>query len=301
MCYRLAQTFLRGPLKRFGFRNSANARFDSAEQYVADRVEQIEDYQALFSSFSSFAGKTVLEIGCNKGYLLDSFLRAESFNAIGADIDADALRAGQAAFGGRIRFVQATAAGLPLPEKSVDVIYTIDTVEHLSRPYEILMEAHRVLRPGGTFLVHFHPWLGPYGSHLEDIIPFPWPHVLFPMTTLLTVAARLYESTDYKVACYYIDPDTGMKKPNPFLDHARWDEFLNRMTVRQFKRLIRRLPFEIVHFEKIGFGGRTFPIARHLRGLAALPGIDEFLTKAVYCVLKKPANGTASVGAACAL
>ena len=47
------------------------------------------------------------------------------------------------------------------------------------------MEADRVLRPGGWFLVHFHPWLGPYGTHLEDIIPYPWANAIFSMDTLL--------------------------------------------------------------------------------------------------------------------
>jgi SAM-dependent methyltransferase len=288
LCLKLSNLFLSGPLKRYGFRNESNTRFDTMDHWEADRVEQIEDYQNLFKQFCTFEGKTVLELGCSRGYLLNSFLQHETFKAIGADIDTDALSDARTSFGDRIRFVESTPTSLPVADASVDVIYTIDTIEHLSKPRDIFMDAHRVLRPGGLMLAHFHSWFGPYGSHLEDIVPFPWPQALFSMDTLLNVAAHLYDSPDYKTACYYVDQKTGERKPNPYLDKARWDEFLNHITIRQFKRLIKNLPFETIHFEKIGFGGKMFPMARHLSGLARLPGPDEFFTKAVFCVLKKP-------------
>src|SRR5262249_30032636 len=262
-------------------------RFDSMENYVADRVEQINDYLQLFGPFVSFTGKTVLELGCNKGYLLNSFLQQMNFRAIGAEIDPEALQIARETYGHRIEFVRTTATGIPLPDASVDVIYTIDTVEHLSRPREIFAECLRVLRPGGVFLVHFHAWLGPYGSHLEDIIPFPWANAVFSMDTLLQVAAHLYELPDYKTACYYLDPKTGERKPNPYLDKAKWDEFLNHIKIRQFRKIIRELPFEVLHLKNIGFSGKAFPMARHLAKLSQLPIAEEFFTKATFAVLRK--------------
>src|SRR3954467_11858920 len=86
ICLAVSKLFLKnGPLKRFGFRKDEITRFDSMDNYVAERVEQINDYVELFSPFVSFAGKTVLELGCNKGYLLNSFLQNEEFDAIGAE------------------------------------------------------------------------------------------------------------------------------------------------------------------------------------------------------------------------
>jgi hypothetical protein len=46
--------------------------------------------------------------------------------------------------------------------------------------------------------------------------------------------------------------------------------------------------FEVVHSEVIGFSGRMFPAARHLKKLSQMSGPDEFFTKAMFCVLKKP-------------
>jgi SAM-dependent methyltransferase len=170
----------------------------------------------------------------------------------------------------------------------VDVVYSIDTFEHLSRPEAIVSECHRILRPGGLLLVHFHPWLGPYGSHLDDIITFPWAHVVFSLDTLLKVAAHLYESDAYTPACYWIDPQTGQRRPNPFTDRQGWHEFLNRMTIRRFRRVLLGSPFETVHFEPLGFGGTRYRLARALRGLAGVPLLREFFAHAVFAVARKP-------------
>ncbi len=107
------------------------------------------------------------------------------------------------------------------------------------------------------------------------------------MDTLLDVAAHLYDSPDYDVACYYIDQKTGKRKPNPFVDRAKWDEFLNHITIRGFRKIIRKLPFEILHLENIGFGGKSFKIGRYLESFSRFPVTEEFFTKATFAVLKK--------------
>jgi len=288
-CLSLARLFLNGPLKRFGFRTDRITRFDSYQSCIAERVELADFYFAKFRPFCSFAGKTVLELGCNRGFLLESFLRAEPFTAIGADIDEDALSHARQALGDRARFIRSTATSIPLPDASVDLVYTIDTVEHLSQPREIFLDVHRVMRGGGILFAYFCPWLSPYGSHMEDVIPFPWANVVFSMDTLLTVAAAIYDSPDYKTAGYYIDQQTGRPRPNPYLDRAAWEESLNRITIRRFRKLVESSPFELVHFETMAFGGRTFKFARLLRPLARLPGLNEMFNTGVFCVLKKTA------------
>ncbi len=226
ICLAASKLFLKnGPLKRFGFRMDEITRFDSMDEWVSERVEQIDDYVQLFRPFVGFEGKTVLELGCNKGYLLDSFSRHAQFDGVGAEIDAEALEFARENYGDRFKFIQTTPNEIPLPDNSADVIYTIDTVEHLSSPRKMFDECLRVLRPGGTLLIHFGAWLTPYGSHLEDIIPIPWANAVFSMDTLLDVAAHLYDSSDYDVACYYLDEKTGERKPNPFLNKAKWEKF----------------------------------------------------------------------------
>lgn len=286
LCYNLATIFL-GPLRKYGSRTPSVKRFDSNEQYFHQRVADTSHYRELFSRFLSFEGKTVLDLGCNRGYLLHSFLQYEKFQAIGADLVSYYLKDARRDYGDIIQFVQSTPTTIPLPDESVDVVYTIDTVEHLSQPKQIFLDVYRVLRPGGVFLVHFNPWLNPHGSHLEDIITFPWPHVLFSMDTLLDAAEKLYDSRQYDAACYYLD-DKGNKKPNPYLDREMWSTYLNNMTIRRFNALLKRTPFVVTHQEKIGFGGNTFKLSPLTRGLCHVPVLDEFFTSVLFTVLEKP-------------
>jgi ubiquinone/menaquinone biosynthesis C-methylase UbiE len=286
LCYQISLAFL-GPLKRLGSRTPAITRFDSNEQYFEQRVADTSRYRDLFQRFVSFKDKTVLELGCNRGYLLHSFLQHEKFNAIGAELVSYYLKDARRDYGDIIQFVQTSPTSIPLPDNSVDVVYTIDTVEHLSRPKEIFMEVFRVLKPGGQCLVHFNPWRNPHGSHLEDIITFPWPHVFFSMDTLLTVAAKLYDSPAYQTSCYFFDTE-GKKKPNPFIDRDNWTTYLNYMTIKKFNSLVKELPCEITHQERIGFGGSTFKLSRLVRGLAQVPVFDEFFTSVLFTVLTKP-------------
>lgn len=285
LCYRISLAFL-GRLKHLGSRTPAITRFDSNEEYFKQRVADTSRYRELFTRFVSFKGKTVLDLGCNRGYLLHSFLQHENFTAIGADLVPYYLKDARRDYGDIIQFIQSTPTTIPLPDNSVDVVYTIDTVEHLSQPKEIFTEVFRVLKPGGQCLVHFNPWLNPHGSHLEDIIAFPWPHVFFSMDTLLTVAAKLYDSPAYQTSCYFLDNE-GKKKPNPFLDRANWNTYLNYMTIKKFNLLLKELPCVVNHQERIGFGGSTFKMSRMVRGLAQVPVFDEFFTSVLFTVLTK--------------
>lgn len=286
-CLALRRLFDRGALRRFGVRNEGLA--ESAERNVTTRVADIPKYWDLFRPFTPFAGRRVIELGCSRGYLLAAFLELEPFSAIGVDINAEALAAGRETYDPRITFVQSTATAIPLPESSADIVYTIDTIEHLSDPLAMLGECHRVLRPGGLMFVQFHPWLGPYGAHLGDVLNFPWPHVLFSMETLYATAARVYDSPDYTLPWYHQDPTTGERRPNPYLTGV--GDYLNFLTIRGFRRLLRRLPFEVAHFERIGFGGTTVRSARLLRPLAQVRGLDEFFTHGVFVVLS-PMGGS---------
>jgi SAM-dependent methyltransferase len=170
-CLLLSHLFSAGPLARYGtWKVEQTASLDAM---VSDRVTTVPSYHALFSPFCQFKGQTVLELGCSRGYLLAAFREMEDFRAIGVDRDPIAVADGIRRYGDRIEFVQSDDLSIPLPDASCDTAYTVDTVEHLSKPEAIFREIHRILRPGGRFLIHFHPWYGPYGAHLIEILPSP--------------------------------------------------------------------------------------------------------------------------------
>jgi hypothetical protein len=108
------------------------------------------------------------------------------------------------------------------------------------------------------------------------------------MKTLLATAADIYDSDDHVPAFYWFDAETGKRSPNPYRDVEHWREFLNRITIREFRKVLATTSFQREHFQRIGFGGRRFRLGRYLSGLASIPGLDEFFSRAVFCVMRKP-------------
>jgi SAM-dependent methyltransferase len=59
---------------------------------------------------------------------------------------------------------------LPFPEARFDVVHCSNVLEHVPRPFDLLGELNRVLRPGGVGYLSFTPWLSPWGGHETS----PW-------------------------------------------------------------------------------------------------------------------------------
>lgn len=91
-------------------------------------------------------GARVLDLACGTGRLLE-------FASLGADASAEMLAVARARAGGR-ELIQASATRLPLPDGSLDAIFSLHFFMHLGEPMlrEVLRECHRVLRPGGTLV-----------------------------------------------------------------------------------------------------------------------------------------------------
>lgn len=103
-------------------------------------------------------GDTVLDAACGMGY--GSHLIARQTPAervIGADLDDAAITYAAQNFSGtgsRLSFQRANAQQLDfLPDNSIDLFISFETLEHVPRPDLLIAEAKRVLRPGGRFIV----------------------------------------------------------------------------------------------------------------------------------------------------
>lgn len=104
-------------------------------------------------------GQRVLEIGCGTGNLLLTLKRRRpDVDALGIDPDPGALRRARrkaARQNLRIRYEQAFADELPLPDDSFDRVLSSFMLHHLDEGdrARALREASRVLRPGGELHV----------------------------------------------------------------------------------------------------------------------------------------------------
>lgn len=96
------------------------------------------------------AGKRVLEVGCGEGYGT-ALLASKAAAVVGVDYDA-LTAAHAAATYPQARFVRANLAALPFITGEVDVVATLQVIEHVWNHREFVGECLRVLRPDGQLL-----------------------------------------------------------------------------------------------------------------------------------------------------
>jgi SAM-dependent methyltransferase len=109
-------------------------------------------HEAAYDALVPFCrGAVVLEAGCGEGYGADR-LAAVAAAVVGLDYDAGAV-ANVARRYPAVRTVRANLVALPVASGSIDVVASLQVIEHLWDPGAFLADCRRVLRPAGTLLL----------------------------------------------------------------------------------------------------------------------------------------------------
>lgn len=115
---------------------------------------------------SSFVkGKRVLDIACGEGYGAAALQRAGATHVIGVDVSEDVCVHAHRKYGLDARL--GSAEQIPLTNKSIEVIVSFETIEHVTDPYRFLDECARVLVPGGMVIIST-PNKGIYGVGVQN-------------------------------------------------------------------------------------------------------------------------------------
>ena len=136
--------------------------------------------------------KRVLDAASGEGY--GSFLLARyAASVVGVDVSASAVAHSQQRYArSNLRFVAASVTALPLPDASIDLIVSFETIEHLTAQAPMLAEFRRVLGPRGVLVLsspnrsvynegggidnHFHvrePHRPELATRLSHVFPSP--------------------------------------------------------------------------------------------------------------------------------
>lgn len=114
---------------------------------------------------------TVLELGCGWGEFINQIRAAKKY---GMDLNPSS----RTRLGPEIEFLhQDCSERWPLPESSLDVVFTSNFFEHLPDKASLgrtLMEAHRCLRPGGRIIClgpNIRVLGGPYWDFWDHYLP----------------------------------------------------------------------------------------------------------------------------------
>lgn len=99
-------------------------------------------------------GRRVLDIACGEGYG-SALLAAHADSVMGVDIAYEAVLHAREKYAakGNLQFLQGSATAIPLQSRSVDVVVSFETVEHLPQQSEMLADIRRVLRPDGLLIM----------------------------------------------------------------------------------------------------------------------------------------------------
>ncbi len=127
------------------------------EELDAYRYEKL-DYLPKLLDFSTYAGKTVLEIGCGVGTDLVRFARhgaivtgvdiaEHSINLAGRNFELQELTADLRVMNGE---------ALTFETNTFDVVYAHGVLQYTANPSKMVAEIHRVLKPHGQAILMFY-------------------------------------------------------------------------------------------------------------------------------------------------
>jgi len=96
-------------------------------------------------------GRRVLDVACGEGYGAAALQKAGAAHVIGVDVSEDACLHARKRYGLDVR--PGSAEQIPLPDNSLDVVVSFETIEHVGDPGRVLDECARVLGPGGLLVI----------------------------------------------------------------------------------------------------------------------------------------------------
>ncbi len=122
---------------------------------LSDRPSLVRDHlqRYIFARRYVDSESVVLDCACGSGY--GSALLAKAAKQVtGVDISGQAIEYCRRTYTSpNLTFQTGTAEKLEFNDASLDCVCSIETIEHIPNPDNLIREASRVLKPGGIFLV----------------------------------------------------------------------------------------------------------------------------------------------------
>lgn len=112
--------------------------------------EHLARYQSVLSSVK---GKTVVDIASGAGYGTNLIAKHAKL-VTGIDYSIEAIEYSKKLYKAKnLKFVQGDAQNIPIKDSSIDVVVSLETIEHIHDPEKFVKEVKRILKPSGQFIV----------------------------------------------------------------------------------------------------------------------------------------------------
>ena len=134
--------------------DAVHARFAKTAERVAARQDANADRLAerVRSLLHTTGDERALDVGTGAGALAFAFAPLVR-EVVGVDVVPELLEQGRKRAPANVELIEADATALPFETASFDLVATLRTLHHTSRPELVLAEMSRVARPGATVLV----------------------------------------------------------------------------------------------------------------------------------------------------
>lgn len=239
----------------------------SPEAYAKTQYKWARISISYFNGYIDFSKKRVLDAGCSLGGKTLFFSELDPQSVIGIDNDSVRLKFAKknaAAYKRNIDFIEASIHEMPFDTGSFDMIMMNDVVEHINISIlkKALAECQRVLNKNGRLYLEFPPWQSHDASHLYDYIRIPWCQLIFNDKTLFKMIDNMSSVPTFGKS------DT--------IEHYKE---LNRITIKEFNKIISELNFKIVLSD--------VRIIKNMKFLKHIPLLSKyFVTRAIFILSK---------------
>jgi 2-polyprenyl-3-methyl-5-hydroxy-6-metoxy-1,4-benzoquinol methylase len=257
-------------------------RLASVETYFNWQYQTSEKMFSTLPEFH-FKNKRILEIGCGVGGRAAWLARNGAREVVGIDISFPDIR-NAAQVKDKLYPALKNVSYYTCEEDEqltdlgqFDIVLLLDSIEHVVSPLKVLRLAKKYAKPGGRVYFSTIGWFHHAGSHLG----IPFATVFFSDETLLNFVRRQVSRPDYQPTDWDSDPPIA-KWEGVYDLRDRPEEYLNKITIRQMKKLVRYAPYRRGRVITMGFRSAK---VRWLNPLRHIPIVNEVFHSAVVGVL----------------
>ncbi|MCO6449431.1 MAG: class I SAM-dependent methyltransferase [Caldilineales bacterium] len=224
-----------------------------------------------FGGLPDIAGARVLDVGCGHGSLCIYLAQNGASRVAGVDLNEGLINFAAANLTANFPEVAQQVEFFCLdlhdyPPETFDLAVSKDSFEHVLDLPGLLSEIEKRLRPGGRLYAGFGPlYSSPYGDHdaVRQRVRLPWAHLFMGDQGVID-----------HVNCRRRQPISRISELG-----------LNQLSLADYRRIFAESGL-IVRWFRTNRSERWS--GRLLAGLSRLPGLAEYFTFNIYCILEKP-------------
>ncbi|MBQ3053791.1 MAG: class I SAM-dependent methyltransferase [Clostridia bacterium] len=258
-----------------------NMQQDGEKTYAMWQFEKgadtIKFFLEKFTKEEMFKDKNVLDFGCGAGGKSLYYASLGAKQVVGIDIvesykEESEKLAQTLGLSHKFKFVLGSAIESGFEDNSFDTIIMNDFMEHINDPYKVLLEAKRIIKPGGRIYINFPPYYHPFGAHISDAVNMPWCHMFFSESSLVSAYKDLVKDL----------PDGHSRIKFRISKNEKGKEYfsyINKMTIKRFKGILKEQNITPLYYNET-------PVRSIVTPFAKFPLIKEMFVKMVTVVIE---------------